>query len=140
MGAVDITKLEAYKTMPTSKSKDIEWVHWMNLLNRKYGSSLATELFLDIWVKRGSSAANTVMLRQYLEKKFSIKLDESVLDNISDVGSGIGHFVGGVFKVGKVAFFAIGGILLVGIGITVISVARKSGSIVEGVVKAKTGG
>lgn len=137
---IDVTSLEAYKTMPTIKSKDTDWMHWIDLLDKKYGNANATQIFLTIWSKRGTSQANTVALREYLKSHYGIQIDESILDKIADVGSGVGHFFGGIFKVGKTTFFIVGGILIAGFALTVFNVSKRSGDIAEGFVKARTGG
>lgn len=140
MANIDVTKLEAYKTMPTVKSSDIEWMNWMNLIGKKYGTANATTIFLATWQKRGNQTANTVKLREFLKKNYNISIDENALNKIADIGSGVGHFFNGIFKVGKTTVFIVGGIMIAGLAFTVYNISRRSGDIAMSYASRGKGG
>jgi len=124
MSVVDVTKLTAYKNMPTLKSKDTAWLAWMKALVSKYGEDSATTLFLKLWAKRGSQEANTAALRHELSKKYKIEINESIFNKVADVGAGIGRTASGIFKAGKITVAVIGGVILLATLSVIINVIR----------------
>ena len=122
--SVDVTSLKAYQTMPALKSADTEWIKWSDLIFRKYGNDLGKQLFINVWEKRGSKAANTYALRSHLKDEYNIEIDESVWDKIVDVGGGIGDTFGKIFKMGKITILVVGGVALLIVGLTVYNNLR----------------
>ena len=114
--------------MPALKSPDTDWIKWSDLIFRKYGNDLGKQLFINVWEKRGSKAANTYALRSHLKDEYDIEIDESVWDKIVDVGGGIGDTFGKIFKMGKYTILVVGGIGLLVIGLTVYNNVRSAAS------------
>lgn len=124
---VDIHNLKAFQTMPVLKSTDTDWIKWSDLIFRKYGTSLGKQLFINVWEKRGSKAANTYALRSHLKDEYDIEIDESVWDKIVDVGGGIGDAFGKAFKMGKYTLIAVGTIGILIVGLTVYNNIKSAG-------------
>lgn len=122
----DITQIQTYKTMPTIKSSDSDWMKWVDLIESKYGRNLGNQIFIAKWNKSGSQAANTYALRSHLKKKYDIEIDESIFNKISDVGGGISDTFGKIFKVGKVTLLIGGGIIVLAV-VGVLVSAIKTG-------------
>ena len=125
--AVDIHNLKAFQTMPVLKSTDADWIKWSDLIFRKYGTDLGKQLFINVWEKRGSKAANTYALRSHLKDEYNIEIDESVWDKIVDVGGGIGDALGKALKMGKITILVVGGIGLLIVGLTVYNNIKSAG-------------
>lgn len=133
---VDITKTKAYQTMPTVASSDSQWLDWLHYINSRYGNDTARKIFLALWLKRGSSKANTIELRKQLKEKYNIEIDESVWNKIADVGGSISDTFGGIFKAGKIVTLVVGGVIVLALFNVVRNVA--SGNVSVG--GAKIGG
>jgi len=119
MEKVDVTKLKAYQTMPNLKSKDTDWIKWVDFVMSQYGRTLGTQIFINTWQKRGSRDANSRTIRQHLKGKYDIEIDESVWDNVVDVAGGIGDGFNKLLKVGKITAYVVVGI----VAVTVVGVA-----------------
>lgn len=125
---VDITKVKTYSMMPTVNSTDTQWLGWVKLLSSRYGKSYARTLFSELWVKRGSDKANTLALRQTLENDYQIKIDESIWNEIVDLGGSISSSISSAFKVGQYLTYgvvAVSVIALIGIVTGAISKTTK---------------
>lgn len=110
--SVDVTQLKAYKTMPTVKSNDGAWLTWMKSLDSQYGEAAASEIFLQLWAKRGSQSANTNNLRHTLSTKYNIQIDENIFNEVADLGAGIGRTASGIFKAGKITLAVVSGVVV----------------------------
>lgn len=117
--AVDVTKLKAYQSMPTISSVDTDWIKWVDFVMAQYGTSVGKQIFINTWIKRGSRKANTRPIRLHLKDNYNIEIDESVWDNIVDVGGGISDSVSKVMRVGKITAYVVLGL----VGVTVIGIA-----------------
>jgi len=113
-----IKKLKAFQLLPTTASKDIEWINWMKELSSEFGRDTAVKIFLNLWNKRGTSEARTMQLRSFMKDKYNVDLGEGVLDKVADLGGDYFDFVTGIFHTGKtVVAISIGVTLLAGIGL-----------------------
>ncbi len=99
--------------IPQVNSPAESWIQWHEDLKSYFGSKVANSLFVETWVIRGNSKANTSDLRKYLNDN-GIKISESSWDSVVDKGVGALDFAGDIFKVGKYAGLAIGGIIILG--------------------------
>lgn len=121
---VDITKTQAYTTLPTIKSVDADWIKWADIVEKNYGANLGKQIFIAKWNKSGSQSANTLALRDYIKKNYNIQIDESVFNKIADLGGGIYDEFGKIFKVGKITLLIVGGVLLVAVAGAVINLVK----------------
>lgn len=124
-----IKKTKAFMLLPTTKSKDIEWINWMKILDKDFDRDTAVSLFVKLWGKRGTSDARTAQLREFMKDKYKLDLAEGVLDNVIDLGGDIGDTLSGIFKVGKVTFFVVGGVVLFAIGAAIYSIIKNPSNI-----------
>ena len=118
-----LQKDKIYKMLPKLLSPDTVWIAFYNQLKSEVGRNDAAAIFLKFWEKQGNEAANTRNLRQVLGAD-GVVIKENIFDNITDLGGGIGDFFGGVFKIGKVAVIVVGGMLVIGLGMTIFNIAR----------------
>lgn len=116
---IDVQKIKAVQVMPTLKSSDKDWISWSDFVIDNYGSALGKQIFINTWQKRGSRSSNTRNLRTSLKDKHNIQIDESVWDNVVDIGGGIGDGIGRVMKIGKITSYVIIGI----VGVTIVGIA-----------------
>jgi hypothetical protein len=123
--------VKALKTMPTFKSKDIEWINWYNQIKGRYGRSDSARIFISTWTKRGSKEANTIELRKLVSAD-GISIDDSVWNKVADLGGGISDSFGNIMKVGKVTAFVVGGILVLGLGMFVLNLAKTPTNLTKG--------
>ena len=119
-----LKKTKAFMLLPTTKSKDIEWINWMKILDKDFDRDTAVSLFVRLWGKRGTSDARTLQLRQFMQDKYNLNLSEGILDNVVDLGGDIGDTMSGIFKVGKITFFVVGGIVVFAIGAAIYSIIK----------------
>jgi hypothetical protein len=127
---VDITKIAAINTAPTGASSDSVWIKWITELESRYGADDAATIFTKMWSKRGNEKANTLTLRQAL-KKYGIVIEENSWDRVTDIGRGVEDALGSLLKIGKVAAFAVGGIVVLGLGLFVYNVAKSPDTILS---------
>lgn len=125
---IKLENITAYKTMPTLKSIDTDWIKWADFVISKYGTDLGKQIFINTWTKRGSRNANTRPIRLHLKDKYNIEIDDSVWDKIVDIGGGISDTIGKALKVGKVTLIVAGGVVVLAIGFALFN-AIKSGKI-----------
>lgn len=116
---IDVNKLKAFKTMPTLKSSDTEWINWTDFVISKYGTTLGKQIFISTWLKRGGKAANTRNLRMHLKTTYNIEIDESVWDKLVDIGGGITDTFANFMKIGKIAAYVVVGVT----GVVVVGIA-----------------
>ncbi len=120
-----IKKTKQFMLLPTSLSKDVEWINWMKALDKDYDRSTSVSMFSSLWSKRGSKIANTLELRQFMKKKYNLDLAEGVSDKVVDLGGSAIDTVSGIAKVGKISFFVVGGVVLLGAIGLIISIIKK---------------
>jgi len=123
--------VKALKTMPTFKSKDIEWINWYKQISDTYGRADAARIFIGTWTKRGSNEANTIELRKLVSKD-GINIDDSIWNKVADLGGGISDAFGSAMKVGKVTAYVVGGILVLGLGMFVFNLAKTPTNLTRG--------
>ena len=119
-----LKKTKAFMLLPTTKSKDIEWINWMKILDKDFDRDTSVALFVKLWGKRGTSDARTMQLREFMKDKYKLDLAEGVLDNVVDLGGDIGDTLSGIFKVGKITCFVVGGIVVFAIGAAIYSIIK----------------
>ena len=124
-----IKKTKAFMLLPTTKSKDIEWINWMKILDKDFDRDTAVSLFVRLWGKRGTSDARTLQLREFMKDKYKLDLAEGVIDNVVDLGGDIGDTLSGMFKVGKITFFVVGGIVVFAIGAAIYSIIKSPSNV-----------
>lgn len=126
--------VKLFLSMPDFQSTDIEWLNWYEKLSSRYGRSDAARIFLAAWRKRGSNKANTSDLRDRLNDD-GIKISTNVFQDAIDVGDSITDAFGNMMKIGKYTAFAVGGILILGLGLFVYNVAKNPSALVGGGLK-----
>ncbi len=122
---IDLNKVEAYTTLPTVKSTDAAWMHWADLVEKKYGANLGKQIFVAAWKKNGSQAANTYALRSHVKDNYNIDISETAWDKIGDLGGGVADSLGKVFKVGKVLMVVGAGVVLIALGAAVYNTVKR---------------
>ena len=129
--------------IPTMRSEDNEWITWHKSLKSTFGKNTANQVFLKAWNARKSSTANTHELRDYLDSQ-GITIETNLLGKVTDTAGGIGDSIGDFLKIGKYALYAVGGIIILSLGMLLINVARKPaeiiGSATQGAAKGIRGG
>lgn len=108
-----LKKTKAFQLIPSTSAKDIEWINWMKALDKDFDRDTATSIFMNLWNKRGTSAARTLQLREFMKSKYNVDLGEGAIDKIVDLGGGYVDTVRGIFKVGKVTFYVVGGVVVI---------------------------
>lgn len=116
-----LQKLEVFKSMPTLKSSDNDWLKWVDLLDNEIGRDNAKTNFIALWEKRGSKEANTNRLRSELKRRYDIDIDENFFQKIIDIGGGIGDTVR---KATKIGLWVVGGVVVVVVASLAISIAK----------------
>ncbi len=87
-----------------------------------------------MWDKQGNQRANTVALRNILGED-GITLDETIFNQIADVGGDFTDALQEFSHMGKVFIYSLGGIVLVGLGLLVFNIARNPGQVAGTVIK-----
>lgn len=124
-----LKKTKAFMLLPTTKSKDIEWINWMKILDKDFDRDTSVALFVKLWGKRGTSAARTLQLRSFMKDKYNVDLAEGVLDSVVDGVGDIGDTMSGIFKVGKITFYVVGGIVVFAIGAAIYSIIKNPSNV-----------
>lgn len=132
-------KVNPTSNIPTKTSTAEEWRYWYMACKKSFGKKVARDLFVRAWAKRGSDKANINSLRDYMSGE-GVKIETSILGNITDFADDIGDTIGGIFNAGKIAIYAVGGIIIVGLGIFVFSIARKPAAAIGAVTGLRKGG
>lgn len=118
-------------TLPTNKSTDQEWLSWIKKISFRYGKANGRMLFLQLWTKRGSDLANTLLLRQTLKKDYGFEINESVWNKITDLGGGISDTFASVFRAGKIITIVVGSVALLALAVIVKNAVTKSSIILR---------
>lgn len=131
--------VDPVKTLPNTNSSGAQWIEWHVALKKAFGKKEANTLFLMAWEKRHAegnlltgSKANTVELRNYLEKQGITISGEGALDYASDAWDDTENFFSSAFGVGKTVGIILLVIILVPVAILLINVARNPKLIVDG--------
>lgn len=109
--------------IPIKGSTDSAWLTWWKGLKQQFGKKVAQQEFLKAWATRGDDDANTTTLRQTLAKD-GVKIDTGVFGSIADSTEGFIDSIGNALDIGKYFIYAIGGVLVIGIGIGVYSFVK----------------
>jgi hypothetical protein len=59
-----------------------------------------------------------------MKDKYNVDLSEGIIDKAVDLGGGITDTIGGIFKVGKIAWMIGGGIVIIAVGAALYSVIK----------------
>jgi hypothetical protein len=116
-------KTSVKTNIPTINSSPEQWEQWHKDLKSTFGKKTANSIFIAYWEKRGSGEG-TKRLRDYCEKQ-GFKLETSGVTDFTDDTLDVFDSIGDIFKVAKIAGISLVGILVLGIGILIINVARK---------------
>ena len=118
-------KINPEKTIPTKQSSDANWIEWHKSLRQNFGRKSANQIWAYAWDKRKTIAANTSDLRSYMEKQgVSIDGGLGLLSDAADFTSGVGDYFENVFQMSKYAGYAIGVIVIGGLGMVVYNLAK----------------
>ena len=93
-------------------------------MDKDFDRDTSVNLFLNLWDKRGSSDARTLQLRQYMKDNYNVDLSEGAIDKVVDLGGSISDTIGSIFKVGKITFYVVGGVIMVAIGAAIYSIVK----------------
>lgn len=112
--------------VPKNNSSDIVWMAWYDALKSKFGRKRANTLFSANWdAQQGAgSDANSSKLRGHLRDKGKLEISGSVLGEIKDKALDLGDWIGDAFVMGRYVSYALGGILVCGIGLFVYNLAK----------------
>lgn len=110
--------------IPTHSSKPEQWIEFHRALRDNFPKKIANQLWVQVWAKRGDSAANTSDLRDYLTKQ-GIIIDKSAWDSIVDTTEDVFDFFGDFFKFGKTLSFILLGGAALGIVMIIFNIAKK---------------
>ena len=101
------------QNIPNKQSGFEEWIAWHKTLASYLGKKTGNALWIKAWGKRGSDAANTRELREYLENQ-GIKISTTAWDDIVDISSDFGDELSEIFSFGKtVTYVLVGGTVVV---------------------------
>jgi hypothetical protein len=128
------------KNIPTKTSADSVWLGWYKELKKSIGRKNANSIFLKAWQTRGSSAANTHMLREELSSSGLTLATDNALSDIRDFAGGVGDFFEGVLNIGKYAGIAILVIVIGGAAMIVYNVGKKPIESAKALGNLRTGG
>jgi hypothetical protein len=96
----------------------------MKLLDKDFDRATSVAIFLNLWKKRGTTQSRTLTLRNFMKDKYNVDLSEGVIDAAVDLGGGFVDTVGGIFKVQKIIFLVIGGVIIVAVGAAIYSIIK----------------
>lgn len=116
--------LDPCLAIPTKTSKSEAWVAWHKILRDNFPKSVANKVWTDAWGVRGSSDANTIALRNYMESQ-GVKIDSTAWDSILDFGSDVGDFFGTYLKVGQTLGIILSIGILGGVLVLIYQIIRK---------------
>lgn len=139
---MSISKFElhpAVQGLPTLESGGDEWIQWHKTLKSAMGKKQANIVWLKAWSMRAGkgSSASTKSLRDYIAEQ-GIDIDKTTIESIGDEFSEGVDFIGDIFKTGTWFAVSLGAIIVVGVGIAIINIAKQSGGIAKDAAKAYT--
>lgn len=134
-----MAKIDVLENAPNQNSTAEEWKAWHEALKSHLGLKKANFYFVKVWSRIGSNKANTVELREYLRKN-GIEISRDAFNRITDLGADAVDFYGSLFKAGRTAAFALGGIAIIGIGMIVYNLAKNPVDSAGAIANARTGG
>ena len=125
------SQISPASTIPQIGSKAEEWIEWHKALKSSFGTKVANQLWIKAWSKRGSNAANTHNLRDYMQSQ-GIKLSDTTWDKFVDVGYGITGTFSDIFHAGEYLTIGLGIVIVAGLGFIIYNVGKKPTTIVQG--------
>jgi len=142
--AVKFNKFEmhpAVQNIPTKSSTGDVWIEWHKTLKSAMGRKQANIIWLKAWYMRAGtgSSASTSELRSYMSEQ-GVDIEKTTMETIGDTFSGAIDFIGDVFKTGTWIAVGLLSVIAIGLGIAVINIAKKSGTIASDVSKGYSGG
>ena len=111
--------ISADKNIPTQQSKSEDWIAWYKSFPWSMSTNDKNTLFLAIWKRNGSEAANDDSLRRFLSDTASIDLTTTGIASVQEAAWSFAHGVEDVFSMSAYAtggFFVLW-FLLMGFGI-----------------------
>lgn len=126
--------------IPNKSSSGDAWETWHKTLKGAMGKKQANIIWLKAWNMRAGkgSSASTSSLRSYMSEQ-GVELDKTTIESIGDTASGGIDFVGDVLKTGTWIGVGLVTVVVIGLGIAIIGIARKSGTIASDVAKGYSG-
>jgi hypothetical protein len=130
----------AIQNMPNKNSSGDVWIEWFKILKRAMGKKQASAIWLKAWYMRAGtgSSASTASLRTYMSEQ-GIDIDKTTAESIGDTVSSGADFVGDFLKTGTWIGVGLLAVIAVGIGVAVLNIAKKSGTIASDVAKGYSG-
>lgn len=112
--------------LPKNNSSDSVWITWYDALKSKFGRKKANSLFTANWdAQDGSNSdANTRDLREHLKNKGKLEISGGFTGELKDKVFDVGNWIGDSLVVGKYVGYALGIIVLGGIGLFVYNLAK----------------
>ena len=106
------------KNIPSQSSTAAEWQNWYDALKNRYGKKTAASIWASYWAKRGSGAADTAQLRDYMKDE-GIVVEGGFLSGIADLKLGIGDSMSEFFKWGKIGSLTIAGLIVFSVAMSI---------------------
>lgn len=110
--------------VPNKESSDSIWIQFHKDLKSSVGAKNAQSVWVHAWTIRGSSAANTGTLRDYLNSEGISLSPSGVLGQLLDTTNSLLSGIGDIFSGGKYVAYAVVGIVVLGLGLLVYNVAK----------------
>lgn len=112
--------------IPKNNSSDVVWITWYDALKNKFGRKKANSLFTANWDAQGGSGsdANTRDLREHLKKEGKLEISGGFTGEVKDKIFDVGNWIGDTLVVGKYVGYALGVIVIGGIGLFVYNLAK----------------
>lgn len=141
--AVELNKFEmhpAVQNLPNKASTGDAWIQWHKTLKGAMGKKQANTIWLKAWYMRAGtgSSASTSALRSYMSDN-GVDIEKTTMESVGDTVSGGLDFVGDVLKTGTWIGVGLIAVVAVGVGMAVIGIAKRSGSIASDVAKGYSG-
>ena len=112
--------------IPGDRSSISSWIAWHKNLKGCVGKKYANELFLMAWDREG--LATTIELRAYMSKN-GVDMDKTALNRITDFGSGVYNYFGGIVDFSSYMAMGVAIIVIGGLGMMVFNLtSTKEGS------------
>ncbi len=124
------------KIIPNKSSSAAAWMEWHKALKSRYGKKQANALFVTAWEKRGSNAANTMELREYM-KDNDVDLGSNTVQDVLDFTSGGIDTIGDMFTIGKYLTIGVAVIVVGGLGMLIFNLAKQPIKALESVKTLK---
>lgn len=117
---------ELIRKIPKRTESDVVWIAWYDALRNQFGRKKANALFSANWDAQNgmNSDANTRDLREHLKNKGKLEISGGFTGELKDKVFDVGNWIGDSLVVGKYVGYALGIIVLGGIGLFVYNLAK----------------